>query len=262
MRQVFTQDDDAGQIYPVYWKRRKLRLNLLLVAACGSLFAAKPPNGMSPFIPDGNTPQQVGAGVPASPGAGRSVPGEPQAGRSLPSAPSRVVFQSAITTTNFPVCFTNPPGAAVQTIMLSTRADAADLATLVDAPETARIRVAQDDGWTLPEMSAVEQSLTAQFVPAQWLVAEVDFEQPVPLDSLRFGDTAGRPEWGRRWLGEIKGVVCFDAPPGADVRAGAASWLAVRGKFGGYPSTHAQRQAAVEAGLNYGVDWATVIIIR
>jgi len=35
------------------------------------------------------------------------------------------------------------------------------------------------------------------------------------------------------------------------------------GGFGrGYPATAAQRQAAMDAGLKYGLVWSTVIIVR
>jgi hypothetical protein len=158
--------------------------------------------------------------------------------------------------------------------MLSAIADAAaDLATLMDvtAPysqETARIRIAEA-GWALPEMTAAEQALTGQFISGtggfisdRWLVIAIDLESPVPLDELHFGDTAGRAAWQRVWQGGIGGVVCFDAPPDEDVRSGVAAFLALRGGFGGYKATPAQRQAAIGAGLNYGIDWATVIIVR
>ena|GEM_PF-4113034 len=177
------------------------------------------------------------------------------------AGPSRVVFQAAVEGAVFPVCLTGEPGTLVQAVMLAAIGDAADLATLVDAPETARIRVAEHGG-AEPVMTAMEQSLTAQFVPAQWLVAEIDFEAPVPLGSLRFGDSAGRPLWLRGWQGGIAEVVCFDVPPGGDVRAGVANYLAVKGKFYGYRATYAQRQAAIAAGLNYGLVWGTVIIVR
>jgi len=177
-------------------------------------------------------------------------------------APARVVFQSALPAMpDYPVCFSNSPGILVRTVMVAAVGDAADLATLIDAPETARIRVAAEGG-AMPPMTAQEASLTSQFTPAQWIVAEVDFGEPVPLGSLRFGDTAGRPLWGRVWQGEIAEVVCFGASPDADVRAGVANYLSVRGNFHGHPATYAQKKAAIEAGLKYGLVWGTVIIVK
>ena len=204
-----------------------------------------------------------GGGTGGTPAArdGGGAPTEETGGRGGDGAaagPSRVVFQSALGT--LPVSFAGSE-TPVSTIMLAAIGDAADLATLADAPETARIRIVQE-GEAEPLMTAMEQSLTAQFVPAQWLVAEVDFTAPVPLGALLFGDTAGRPLWGRGWQGEIAEIVCFDAPPGADVRAGVANYLAVKGKFYGYRATPAQRQAAIAAGLNYGLAWGTLIIVR
>ena len=182
-----------------------------------------------------------------------------------------MVFQSSpgFSAGGAPVRFTSLPGTRVQTVMLAAQAGSpADLATLIDAPETARLRTARDGGWAFPEMTEMEQSLTAQFFPGQggfisgWVVTEVTFGAPVPLEALRFGGSAGRPEWGRGWWGAIAEAVCFDAPPGVDVRAGVANYLALRWKFGGHPATPAQRKAAIAAGLNYGVDWATIISIR
>jgi hypothetical protein len=185
------------------------------------------------------------------------------------SGPPRVVFQSALPSSGgAPVCFTNQPDTSVQTIMLATQADAADLATLIDctvphAMEFARLRVVHE-GIYMPEMSAMEQSLTGQFEPGRWQVIAVDFPDPVPLDALHFGNSAGRPAWQREWRGAIKEVVCFSTPPCENIRAGTANYLAVRWGFAGYPytATPAQRQAAIEAGLNYGVAWGTVIIVK
>jgi len=86
----------------------------------------------------------------------------------------------------------------------------------------------------------------------------------VPLSSLAFGDTAGRPVWSRLWRGPIAEAVCFGAPPSADVRAGVANYLAARWSFRSplYRATPAQRQAAIDAGLHYGVAWGTVLIVR
>ena len=203
---------------------------------------------------DGPAPE-IGVG-PQGPSRGGEAPGQ-----------GRVVFQSLPAFSGGDaVNFTND--ILVRTVMLAAAGEAADLATLVDVTspgsmEAARLRMARE-GWAVPPMSAMEAALTAQFVPDQWQVLEVDLGAPVPLASLFFGDTAGRPEWLRQWRGEIRGIVCFDAPPDSDVRAGVANWLALRGGFPGYPyqATHAQRKAAAEAGLNYGVDWATVIIVR
>ena len=187
----------------------------------------------------------------------------PQRLPAVPAGQGRIVFQSSVGGAGFPVWFGNAPDTAVQSVIVATMASAADLATLIDAPETARIRVAQEGG-ALPGMTAAEESLTAQFRPDTWMVAEVDFESPVPLASLAFGDTAGRPQWERRWRGQIAEIVCLDAPPSADVRAGVANYLAARWGFRGpqYGATAAQRQAAIDAGLNYGVVWGTLIIVR
>ena len=203
---------------------------------------------------NGGDGQEGGDGTPA---------GETGRGGETPEAgPPQVVFQAAFPPApDYPVCFTNNPGLLVQTVMLAVIGDAADLATLIDAPETARLRIVPD-GAAEPAMTAQERSLTAQFVPAQWLVAEVDFDAPVPLGSLFFGDTAGRPLWERGWQGGIAGIVCFDAPPDADVRAGVANYLSLRGEFRGYPATYAQKKAAIAAGLNYGLVWGTLIIVR
>jgi hypothetical protein len=209
-------------------------------------------------MPAGGYPPPDGGHIPVMGGApARGSVGE-QAG-----APARVVFQSVAGGMGFPLYFADPQGVMVQTVMIATRASAADLATLADAPETARIRVAREGG-ALPGMTAAEEALTAQFRPGEWMAAEIDFADPVPLGSLAFGDTAGLGEWGRRWPGEIAEGVCFGAPPSADVRAGVANYLAVRWKFAGgqYRATAAQRQAAMGAGLNYGLAWGTFIIVR
>ena len=185
--------------------------------------------------------------------------GEEHTGNARGGTP-RVILQSPVNALGLPFRLTNGT-AAVQTVLLSTQADAADLATLVDAPETARIRIAQEGG-VMPDMTAMEQSLTAQFKPAQWMVAAIGFADPVALEDLLFGDTAGRPDWERAWQGEIAYVVCLDGPCDNDLLAGVASYIALQGKFGGYPATPAQRKAALAAGLKHGVDWATVIIVR
>jgi len=186
------------------------------------------------------------------------------------SESSRVVFQSALQPSGggAPVCFTNQTGTLVQTILLATKADAADLATLIDvtvpyAMEIARLRVVSE-GIYMPEMSAVERQLAGQFAAGTWQVVAVDFPEPVPLDTLHFGNSAGRAAWQREWRGGIKEVVCFDTPPNEDIRAGTANYLAVRWKFAGYPyrATPAQRRAAIVAGLDYGVVWGTVIIVK
>ena len=51
-----------------------------------------------------------------------------------------------------------------------------------------------------------------------------------------------------------------DAPETARLRI--ANYLALRGRFTGYPATTAQRQAAIAAGLNYGIVWGTIIIVK
>jgi hypothetical protein len=161
-----------------------------------------------------------------------------------------------------PVCFTNLPGAAVRTVILAARGSAADLATLVDAPETARLRIAREGG-AEPGMTAAERSLAEQFSPGQWRVFEIGFSRDTPLAGLFFGGSAGRPEWARNWRGEIAEAVCFGAPPDADTRAGVAHYLALRWGIAGVPpATAAQRQAAAGAGLHCGLVWATVFIVK
>ena len=213
----------------------------------------------------------VGRVSPRPPqGEGSGGLGETTLPRGGVSGPPRVVFQSPLAFSGgAPVNFTNPPGILVQTIMLATKADAADLATLMDVTdpysmEFARLRFAAAGGGAAPEMSATEQSLADQFDPGQWRVVALDLPGPVPLDALHFGNSAGRAAWQREWRGGIKEVVCFSAPPNEDIRAGTANYLAVRWRFAGWPytATPAQRQTAIDAGLNYGVVWATVIIVR
>jgi len=160
-----------------------------------------------------------------------------------------------------PVCFTNAPNAAVQTVILAVRGSAADLATLADAPETARIRIAAD-GDPEPDMTDAERALTESLTPGQWQVAEIDFDEPASLDGVFFGGSRGRPEWLRNWRGEIAEVVGFSTSPGGDVRAGVANYLAIRWGFGGYPANAEQRQAAINAGLNSGHVWGTILFFK
>ena len=161
-----------------------------------------------------------------------------------------------------PVCFTNMPGVAVQTVILAAKGAAADLATLFDGPEAARLRL-PPGGVPAPEMTTAELSLAGQFAPGKWQVAAVDLGAPSPAGGLFFGGSAGRPEWRRNWRGEIAEVVCFNAPPDADVRAGVAHYLALRwGVKGVPPATAAQRKAALEAGLRSGFAWSTLVILK
>ena len=160
-----------------------------------------------------------------------------------------------------PVCFTNAPNAAVQTVILAVRGSAAELATLADAPETARIRIAAD-GDPEPDMTDAERALTESLTPGQWQVAEIDFDEPASLDGVFFGGSAGRPEWLRNWRGEIAEVVGFSTPPDGDVRAGVANYLAIRWGIGGYPASAEQRQAAIGAGLNCGHVWGTILFFK
>jgi hypothetical protein len=161
-----------------------------------------------------------------------------------------------------PVCFTNFPGVAVHAVILVTRGGAADLATLVDAPEPARLRFAPA-GWPAPAMTASERALTERFVPGQWQATGVDLDRLVPLEALFFGGSAGRPEWRRNWRGEIAEIVCFDAPPGGDLAAGVAHYLALRWGIAGVPpATPAQRAAAVNAGLRRGLAWSSLFFIK
>jgi hypothetical protein len=160
-----------------------------------------------------------------------------------------------------PVCFTNATNAAVQTVVLAVRGNAADLATLVDAPVTARVRIAAD-GCPEPDMTAAERALTESLTPGQWQIAEVDLDRPASLPEVFFGGSSGRPEWLRNWRGEIAEVVGFSTTPGGDARAGVANYLAARWGFRGHPATPAQREAAVAAGLHYGLVWASVLIVK
>jgi hypothetical protein len=172
------------------------------------------------------------ATLSADPRATAAFSGEP--GWSLPAAvpvtPKLSALSFACDATNpaSPVCFSNTvTGGTVQALMLVTRGDAADLATLVDAPETARLRLVSD-GRRQTEPGAAEESLTRQFVPGRWQLVTVDFETPANLTEMFFGGTAGRPVWNRGWQGEIAEIVGFDTPPDADIRAGVANYLAIR----------------------------------
>lgn len=181
----------------------------------------------------------------------------------VPATPklSAVSFAGGGTNTPSPVCFADTATVNVQTLIIATRGDPADLATLVDAAGTARLRITAAEGQE-SEMSAAERSLTEQFRAGQWLAVGIDFEAPTNLPGLFFGGSAGRPEWSRNWLGEIAEIVGFDTPPDADVRAGVANYLAIRWGFGGHPATPEQRQAAISAGLHYGLVWGSVIILK
>jgi hypothetical protein len=153
-----------------------------------------------------------------------------------------------------PVCFTNAPGISVRTVILAARGSAADMATLIDAPETARLRTASDEWWPGLETTAAERSLTERFLPGPWQVVEADFGAAVNLARLSFGGSSGHPGWLRNWRGEIAEIVCFGAPPDGNVRAGVAHYLALRWGIAGVPpAAPAQREAAVSAGLHYGL---------
>jgi len=235
-----------------------LRVFFTFVFAYGAVSSQKPGTIQSLMFGKSNTVAQASQPLDDNE-SGRESPYPTREGMSEPLC---VVFQTNLVFNGGgPVCFTNQD-VEVTTIMLATKAAATNLATLIDAPETARIRVAQD-GWLTPPMTAMEQSVTEQIKPeGEWRIIEIDFEVPVLLSSLTFGDSGVRSEWLRYWRGEVKGIVAFNTPPSQDVRKGVSSLLAIRGGFGGYTSTYAQRKAAVAAGLNYGVDWATLIILR
>jgi hypothetical protein len=182
----------------------------------------------------------------------------------VPAAPKLSALSFAGNATNpvSPVRFSNiATGSTIQTLMLVTRGAAADLATLVDAPETARLRLASDNSrQTVP--GAAEVSLTQQFIPQQWQLVTLDFEAPATVSEMVFGGTAGRPVWNRGWQGEIAEVVGFDTPPDADVRAGVANYLSIRWKLAPSPASPGQRQAAIDAGLHYGLVWGSVIFLK
>ncbi|MGI6391112.1 MAG: hypothetical protein ACOX7Q_13105 [Kiritimatiellia bacterium] len=148
------------------------------------------------------------ATLAADPRVAAAFSGEP--GWSLPAAVpatprlNALSFAGNATNPVSPVCFSNVAAVTVQTLMLVTRGDAADLATLVDAPETARLRLVSD-GSRQTEPGAAELSLTQQFIPQQWQVVAVDFESPADLTEMFFGGTAGRPAWNRGWRGGDRG---------------------------------------------------------
>jgi hypothetical protein len=137
------------------------------------------------------------------------------------------------------------------------------MATLIDAPEAARLRIAPDEWWPGFETTAAERALTERFLPGPWQVVEADFSAAASLRRLFFGGSAGRPAWLRNWRGEIAEIVCFGAPPGGDARAGVAHYLSLRWGIAGVPpATPAQREAAVSAGLHYGLAWGTAVILK
>lgn len=205
------------------------------------------------------------ATLAADPRVAAAFSGEP--GWSLPAAvpatPKLNALSFAGNATNpvSPVCFSNIAAVTVQTLMLVTRGDAADLATLVDAPETARLRLVSD-GSRQTEPGAAELSLTRQFIPQQWQVVAVDFESPADLTEMFFGGTAGRPAWNRGWRGEIAEIVGFNTPPDADVRAGVANYLSIRWGLALHPASPEQRRAAIDAGLSYGLVWGSVLLLK
>ena len=167
-----------------------------------------------------------------------------------------------------PVCFPGMTNIAVSTVLLAARGDVADLATLIDGAETARLRIVPAWHPEPPAMTGIERALTEAVVPErweepeQWKVLAVDFAEPTDLAGLFFGGGAGRPAWLRNWRGEIAELAAFDAPPDGDTRAGVANYFSVRWEFGGYPATHTQQAAARAAGLHSGVVWGSRLIIK
>ena len=167
-----------------------------------------------------------------------------------------------------PVYFPDMTNTTVSAVMLVARGNLADLATLADAPETARLRVVPEWSPEPPDITMIERALTEAVTPGRreepgrWKVLEVDFGEPADMAGLFLGGTAGEPVWVRGWRGEIAELVAFDAPPDGDMRAGVANYLAIRWGLGGYPATFAQRDAAKAAGLHYGVAWGSVLIIK
>jgi hypothetical protein len=199
----------------------------------------------------------------SDPRATAAFVGEPGWGTpsTVPATPKldALSFGGSGTNTPPPVCYAGT--GTVQTLVIATRGETADLATLIDASETARLRVTDAGGQEL-DLSGAERSLTEQFRPGQWQSVWIDFEAPADLSGLFFGGSAGRPEWSRNWRGEIAEIVGFNVPPDADIRAGVANYLAIRWGFGGHPATPEQRQAAINAGLRYGLVWGSVIIVK
>jgi hypothetical protein len=136
MEQVITGDGNTGQGRPAYWKRRKIKLNILLLMACGSLLATKQPTSFPPAgsnnvvitrcpitgnILSVNIVTNV-AQTPPSVNRNQSGGDPSNPTRGGPSEPSRVVFQSDLPFNGgTPVSFTNQPETLVQTVMLSTR---------------------------------------------------------------------------------------------------------------------------------------------
>ncbi len=160
-----------------------------------------------------------------------------------------------------PVRFAGATNVAVRTVVLAARGSATNLATLVDGPETARLRIAPD-GSVDPDAGAIERAPTENQRPGPGAGAGQSFGVNTPRPPGVFGGSAGRPDWRRNWRGEIAEVIGFNAPPDPDVRAGVANYLAIRWGFGGHPATTEQRQAAVAAGLRYGRTWGTALIFR
>lgn len=271
----------------------------VLCAYCTAT-AQKPQNVNSnapPALPDMGT--ATGGAVVQQQPSMLPLPATSEALPDAPSEPSRIVFQATLSTdprvtvaftnetgwclplavpvtpqlsalsfvgnaTNpaSPVCFSNTDSITVQTLMFATRGEAADLATLADAPETARLRLVSD-GSRQTEPGPAEQSLTLQFIPLQWQLVAVDFGSPANLSEMFFGGTAGRPVWNRCWQGELAEVVGFNTPPGAELRAGVANYLAIRWGLGPHPASPSQRQAAIEAGLeHYGLVWGSLFLLR
>lgn len=259
-------------------------------ASAPSAEVSRTPDGGEPLVPlrDGASAALPGEAPPAA---------QPQSLSGEPSGPCRVVFQSTpASDPRAEAAFGGEPGwgwagltaaapgldavsfagdaadtppplrfgaetAAIRALMLVSRGEPADLATLVDGAAAFRLRLAPDGG-PAPDAGAAEGALTAQFLPGRWQVVTLGLAEPAGPAGLFFGGSAGRPEWRRNWRGEIAEIVGFDAPPDADVRAGVANYLAVRWGFGGHPATPGQRQAAVDAGLRYGLVWGSVLFVK
>ena len=284
---------------PARWKKPLYTAVFVLLACHFTLLSSKPPQGQpagdaNPFaFPDPAAAEAYGAAVSAQ------IPQQPPPLLLEVSASARIVLQAALAADlgvsvafpdepgwgapaavpagrglaalSFggegldipsPVRFTNMPGVVAQTVILAARGGLADLATLVDGPETARLRAAPE-GSPEPEMTGMERALTDALLPGQWQVIEVDFAQPADLSALFFGGSAGRPAWRRNWRGEIAEAVVFDVPPGGDVRAGVANYLAIRWGAGARPATPEQRAAAVAAGLRHGgIVWRSALFLK
>ena len=117
---------------------------------------------------------------------------------------------------------------------------AADLATLLDAPCSARFDPVAwpGDPWTLSTAQldaeaayAVNGVATNTFAGASGhQLVEVFWSAPVALDALYFGGAAASPAWNRAWSGELAELILLAAHPTAAERD--ALWFYANRKWG------------------------------